>query len=642
MMRREEDYIPHGIGKKSIISPTKMSRRERSCIPMDTDPITTEYCGIENLGATCYMNSILQALYHLPAFRKLIFEIPLDNDECLERSIIWNLQRLFGLMQTGNRTVSTKLLTHSFGWDDDDISNQQDSQEFMRLVISTIEEKLKGTPLQESIRKLFMGRIQSTIKHDKCVKRSLSEFYDVQLVVKNCASLQESLGRLTENERMEKDNRYFDEETGRYHNAIRSMKFETLPAVLHFQLSRFEYDFCQKKMVKINSKFAFPEEIDMSRYLITVPDEPEIYELYGVLVHAGRASDGHYWAYLRTSRNNDWYEFNDSTVTVSSAQKATVSNFGAGDDPIVGMYSAYMLIYMRKRDLDWLWCDVPNTLIPTTTVTEVTDAGVIESFVHLSLWTEESIVPSSLLFDGNTHLVEVRKTDTLAEMYQKVSKALNIRNLRMWYCTKFGITGTVPCDRRFHVDEKLYSSRLFVEKVSEYDLESHILVFCVFYHPNDASQNPMHYVSYFTIKKNEKICCLSAKIAESLNLPVTSPWIVYLRVAPSELMEIEDTMTPNDIGLTNGAFLVYQLPVMIKDAAPNLTRMVNVAKSKYLTYYDVMPNSIPLTADEYFRASNQTFSVTVTAPNCEQKEIEFPESLGWSMFKGFLVVVVVV
>lgn len=35
----------------------------------------TGYVGLKNQGATCYMNSLLQTLYHIPYFRKVLFQI---------------------------------------------------------------------------------------------------------------------------------------------------------------------------------------------------------------------------------------------------------------------------------------------------------------------------------------------------------------------------------------------------------------------------------------------------------------------------------------------------------------------------------------------------------------------------------------
>jgi ubiquitin carboxyl-terminal hydrolase 7 len=33
----------------------------------------TGFVGLKNQGATCYMNSLLQTLYHIPYFRKVLF-----------------------------------------------------------------------------------------------------------------------------------------------------------------------------------------------------------------------------------------------------------------------------------------------------------------------------------------------------------------------------------------------------------------------------------------------------------------------------------------------------------------------------------------------------------------------------------------
>lgn len=86
------------------------------------------------------------------------------------------------------------------------------------------------------------------------------------------------------------------------------------------------------------------------------------FELVGVLVHAGTAESGHYYSYIRerpTSRENeDWFEFNDDTVTPWNPSRMEASCYG-GSEPSWDAngisyeknYCAYMLFYERSSAL---------------------------------------------------------------------------------------------------------------------------------------------------------------------------------------------------------------------------------------------------------------------------------------------------
>ncbi|KAG6968403.1 hypothetical protein JG687_00003771 [Phytophthora cactorum] len=76
----------------------------------------TGMVGLKNQGATCYLNSLLQTLFHLRAFR-----------------------------QRKHKAVSTKELTRSFGWSAIDSFMQHDVQELYRILCDRLEEKMKNT-----------------------------------------------------------------------------------------------------------------------------------------------------------------------------------------------------------------------------------------------------------------------------------------------------------------------------------------------------------------------------------------------------------------------------------------------------------------------------------------------------------------
>lgn len=60
--------------------------------------------------------------------------------------------------------LGTSELTKSFGWKSADSFMQHDVQEFNRILQDKLENKMKGTPVDGMIQKLFMGKMKNYIK----------------------------------------------------------------------------------------------------------------------------------------------------------------------------------------------------------------------------------------------------------------------------------------------------------------------------------------------------------------------------------------------------------------------------------------------------------------------------------------------
>lgn len=60
--------------------------------------------------------------------------------------------------------IGTNELTRSFGWKSLDSFMQHDVQEFNRVLQDKLEVKMKGTPAEGAITKLFLGKMKSYIK----------------------------------------------------------------------------------------------------------------------------------------------------------------------------------------------------------------------------------------------------------------------------------------------------------------------------------------------------------------------------------------------------------------------------------------------------------------------------------------------
>ena len=100
------------------------------------------YCGLHNEGATCYLNSLLQALFHLYEVRAALFDFEYAGEAVHgERTSCVPLQlaALFGRLQLSTcQAASTRELTASFGWSRAEAFRQHDVQELCRVLFTAV------------------------------------------------------------------------------------------------------------------------------------------------------------------------------------------------------------------------------------------------------------------------------------------------------------------------------------------------------------------------------------------------------------------------------------------------------------------------------------------------------------------------
>lgn len=326
----------------------------------------TGYVGLKNQGATCYLNSLLQALYCTNKLRRAVFLMPTESDDA-QTSVPLALQRVFYELQFSDRAVGTKKLTRSFGWATLDSFMQHDAQELCRVLLDNLENKMKGTSVEDVIPGLFCGKMLSYIRclNVRYESKREENFYDIQLKVNGNRNVYDAFTEYVAKETLTQDNKYDAGEYG-LQEAEKGVSFVRFPPVLYLQLMRFQYDFAADTNVKINDRFEFPYSLNLDKFLLKPdPSSPAAYFLHAVLVHSGDNHGGHYVVYLNPSGNGVWYQFDDDVVSRCSRRDAIYMNFGGTDDPEMRpCTNAYMLVYIAESARDDVLCPVPTTDIP--------------------------------------------------------------------------------------------------------------------------------------------------------------------------------------------------------------------------------------------------------------------------------------
>jgi ubiquitin carboxyl-terminal hydrolase 7 len=330
------------------------------------------YVGLENLGATCYLNSLLQALFHLRFFRNLVYLMPTEDEKEQKGkpiSIPLALQRIFYNMQVSEDPVSTKDLTNSFG-DDFDVGAQHDVQELLMLLMDRLEWKMKGSRVDGLLNEMFQGSFVSICK---CLNPDIpfqstrkESFGDLSLNVRGSTDLFNSFESYVAEEILDGDNKYQTDTVHGLQAARKYMKFERFPPVLFVHLKRFEFVPEGRNYVyrKVDEKLVFSPIIHLDAFLQDPPTDPleNTFQLHGVLVHRGTLNHGHYLAFLRPSSDPQWFEFDDHKVRKVYEQDAIENNYGG--EEFGRTSSAYMLIYIKVNQVEKMTKDVTLDDLP--------------------------------------------------------------------------------------------------------------------------------------------------------------------------------------------------------------------------------------------------------------------------------------
>lgn len=311
----------------------------------------SEFVGLTNLGATCYMASCMQHIFMLNEVRNAILTTNLSS-VIKHEAILRELQKMFIFLQESERKAYNPknfCKVYTMNHQPLNICEQKDMTEFFTDVITKLEE-MNGD-LKDVVKKHFSGLQSNNVVSLDCphISQTMEEFYTLRCQVADMRDLYESLNELTIKDTLEGDNMYNCSECGKKVRAEKRACIKKLPKILCFNTMRYTFNMITMTKEKVNTHFSFPLTLDMAPYLeknlLNLPAEAnrfnedyEVetstkYELIGVTVHTGTAEGGHYYSFIQdcdphSSTRNKWFFFNDAEVKLFDKNQIASECFG--------------------------------------------------------------------------------------------------------------------------------------------------------------------------------------------------------------------------------------------------------------------------------------------------------------------------
>ncbi|OWR48455.1 ubiquitin carboxyl-terminal hydrolase 36 like protein [Danaus plexippus plexippus] len=283
--------------------------------------------GMQNVGNTCYLNSTLQALFHVPAFANWLVSDCTHAEKCNqeEACVICGMRAtLMATQKSGGAAIKPwqvysklrlicKHLTPG---------RQEDAHEFLRYLVEAMEkcylsrlinaDKLdqyskETTPLNQ----ILGGYLRSTVRCLAChhLSTTYQHFQDLLLDIRKHSTLDEALDSFFSRERLE-DLGYKCEACNKKVSATKQFFIERAPMVLCIALKRFSL-----AGGKLSKHVQFRKKINLNKYIYNKNNPHQLsYKLVSLVTHLGPSQNsGHYTA-IGQAPNSNYYQFDDSCV----------------------------------------------------------------------------------------------------------------------------------------------------------------------------------------------------------------------------------------------------------------------------------------------------------------------------------------
>ncbi|XP_006889880.1 PREDICTED: ubiquitin carboxyl-terminal hydrolase 25-like [Elephantulus edwardii] len=259
-------------------TPTEIWRDSRN--PYDRKRQDRAPVGLKNVGNTCWFSAVIQSLFNLLEFRRLVLnykppsnaqDLPRNQKEHRNLPFMRELRYLFALLVGTKRKYvdpsrAVEILKDAFKSND---SQQQDVSEFTHKLLDWLEDAFQMKAEEETdeekpknpMVELFYGRFLAMGVLEGKKFENTEMFGQYPLQVNGFKDLHECLEAAMIEGEIESLHAENSGKSGQEH------WFTELPPVLTFELSRFEFNQALGRPEKIHNKLEFPQVLYLDRYM---------------------------------------------------------------------------------------------------------------------------------------------------------------------------------------------------------------------------------------------------------------------------------------------------------------------------------------------------------------------------------------
>ncbi|KAI5720981.1 hypothetical protein M8J77_014180 [Diaphorina citri] len=319
--------------KEILYSPNKITLGWQGRVPAGA--------GLVNAINTCYLNSCLQALFHIPSFHNWLLNDTEHQTLCEKQSgyqfecLVCAMRKTLAHCQAKSGSAirpeliikKLKLIARHL-----EHHRQEDSHEFLTYLIEGIQKSyLKAIPNSNKldsaskettpIYQLFGTYLRTEVTCNSCshISTSYTHSLELSLDIRQSSSLDEALGHFFAKEYLGGDNLYRCEKCGRKVEATKRFSVDKPPNVLRLQLKRFNYH-----GLKNSRSVQVPLHLEFGKFMHCRMSHSQLkYKLVSAVIHHGSSPDSGHYTCIGSTSSGSYHYFDDEMVRASNLQQLT-------------------------------------------------------------------------------------------------------------------------------------------------------------------------------------------------------------------------------------------------------------------------------------------------------------------------------